>query len=171
MHASRVSSLRPNLRAAFRQRTPWQFTQSTGRRGYETLQERIATGSDRPWQIAALAVTVPGVLYLRSGGVRPGPSRGAPAGEEKVVEQVAAPSRESEAESTPQAKFEAAVEKTRNSDSESASSSDSEGATTPSSASSDSEQGEARQLGEPTDSLAEKPIGLQASQQEEPTEK
>jgi len=67
MIASRLSMLRPSLRAAFR---------PTGRRGYTppshaSRQERIGLSSDRPWQIAALAVTVPGVMYLRKGNTLP----------------------------------------------------------------------------------------------------
>ncbi len=37
---ARASMLRPTLRAAFRQHV---------RRGYATVQERVATASDTPW--------------------------------------------------------------------------------------------------------------------------
>ncbi|KAK4105129.1 hypothetical protein N658DRAFT_556842 [Parathielavia hyrcaniae] len=114
-----------------------------------------------PRQLAALAVTVPGVLYLRSADIRRGPSPGASVGEAKVVEQVAKPSGEPKVESTPQAKFEAAVEKTRNPDSGSATSGGSEAATSPSSANAESE------MGESPNGQAEKPTDMQASQQEE----
>ncbi|KAH6626469.1 hypothetical protein B0J18DRAFT_464477 [Chaetomium sp. MPI-SDFR-AT-0129] len=43
-----------------------QLRRPMGRRGYATVQERVALSSTTTWQIAAVTVAVPGLLYLRS---------------------------------------------------------------------------------------------------------
>jgi hypothetical protein len=70
--------LRPSLRSASRHHfvPSSQLARSVGRRGYATLQERIGQSRDTPWQIAAVAVTVPGLLYLRSSGGTAQPRHG-----------------------------------------------------------------------------------------------
>ncbi|KAL2262508.1 hypothetical protein VTK26DRAFT_1088 [Humicola hyalothermophila] len=65
MSTTMVSKLRASLQAAKRIVPSWQMRQPLGRRTYATIQERVAQSNERPWQIAAVGVTVPGVYYLR----------------------------------------------------------------------------------------------------------
>ncbi|KAL2176374.1 uncharacterized protein P884DRAFT_260925 [Thermothelomyces heterothallicus CBS 202.75] len=66
MIIGKPSLLRPSARLTSRFSRPSSLGQIAGRRGYASLQERIAESSETPWQVAAVAVTVPGLLYLRN---------------------------------------------------------------------------------------------------------
>ncbi|KAL2269684.1 hypothetical protein VTJ83DRAFT_1868 [Remersonia thermophila] len=89
-------------------------------RGYATMQERIAMSSERQWQIAAVAVTIPGLMYLRGGSNRrPEPT---PSNMTQTMQQMPGKVRESPmaqqavrtmTQTTPKQQFEAAVEKTQ----------------------------------------------------------
>ncbi|KAL2146563.1 hypothetical protein VTI28DRAFT_3454 [Corynascus sepedonium] len=68
MIAGKLSALRPNARSTNRYLRPSLLARSIGKRSYASLQERVGQSSDTPWRIAAVAVTVPGLLYLRSSG-------------------------------------------------------------------------------------------------------
>ncbi|KAL1840053.1 hypothetical protein VTJ49DRAFT_829 [Mycothermus thermophilus] len=57
----RTGAWRPRLRV------PYHFPKF---RGYATMQERVALSNERQWQIAAVAVTIPGLMYLRGGSSR-----------------------------------------------------------------------------------------------------
>ncbi|KAL2152101.1 hypothetical protein VTH82DRAFT_5285 [Thermothelomyces myriococcoides] len=76
MLTGKLSLIRPSARLASRFSRPSSLRQIAGRRGYASLQERVAQSSETPWQVAAVAVTVPGLLYLRSkSGASQSPAR------------------------------------------------------------------------------------------------
>jgi hypothetical protein len=169
-----ASMLRPSLRSASRLHfVPSQLSRSVGRRGYATLQERIGQSRDTPWQIAAVAVTVPGLLYLRSSGGTAQPRHGEayvkrlePA-REKVSESAAnvtsaAKAKMEEAQETVQQTLSSALE---------SSSSSSESEATPASSSSASAQSTQTQMDDSQESQAQKLTEKQASQRVDPTEK
>ncbi|KAL2132116.1 hypothetical protein VTI74DRAFT_4205 [Chaetomium olivicolor] len=132
MLSSKLSALRPGLRAAY----GFQWTRPLGRRGYtaQSLQERIGMGSDRPWQMAAVGVTIPGLFWLRRGET----SKPHSSGHSSIREESKAM-----AESVPKAQREAGVQQNvPSTQSESAtSSSEAEGTNTQFSSASQSTEG------------------------------
>ncbi|SPQ21585.1 1d5446ec-c98e-4a69-82be-b4339cc19c19 [Thermothielavioides terrestris] len=175
MIASRVSTLRFTLQAAFRRPVPPQLARPVGRRGYASLQERVGQSSDRPWQIAALAVSVTGLLLLRRTGSPKAHSvsgHGSSSGEAHVTHSEPARKEtkvEAEAESPPEPENEAAEQTAEAAESEGVTDGDSEGAPTPSSSS--SEQGESKEMDTSQESQAQKLTDKQSPQPVDPTQK
>ncbi|KAK3308556.1 uncharacterized protein B0T15DRAFT_524710 [Chaetomium strumarium] len=179
MIANRTSMLRPSFRVAYHQHVLPRLTRPGGRRTYATLQERVASSGDRPWQIAALAVTLPGVYLLRrtddpKAKVQ---AHGHPGRNEEVQDRHSEPAEkevkaEAKAESPPDEPMreEASKQKIEGAESENASSeSDSEGAPTPSSPV--SEQGDSKEMDDSQESQDQKLTDKQDSQRGDFTQK
>ncbi|KAK4239115.1 hypothetical protein C8A03DRAFT_14448 [Achaetomium macrosporum] len=180
MIANRASMLRSTFRGAYRQHVLPRMTRPAGRRSYATLQERVASSSDRPWQIAALAVTIPGVYFLRrtDNPKAKAKAHGHPGRNPEVQDRHSEPAQkepeaETEAESPPEepTREEASEQrKTEAAESENATSdSDSEGVPTPSSPG--SEQGESKEMDDAHESQDQKLADKQDSQRVDPTQK
>ncbi|KAL2163062.1 hypothetical protein VTH06DRAFT_6898 [Thermothelomyces fergusii] len=142
MIAGKLSLLRPSARLASRFSRPSSIGQIAGKRGYASLQERIADSSETPWQVAAVAVTIPGLLYLRSKSRALQPRHG---GEATVHAQSSKPALEEhkpavngiKADAATNMKIEEGVQETQNIDSASSGSrSDVQDSPTPSESSS-----------------------------------
>jgi hypothetical protein len=181
MIISSASVIRPSLRFASRHHfvPSSQLARPVGRRGYASLQERVGKSPDTPWQIAAVAVTIPGLLYLRNSGGTAQPRHGEPyvkrlepAHEKEPVHEKVSQSAANVTSAT-KAKIEEAqegIQKTVNPILDTASSSsESEGeAASSSPASAESTQ---TQMDDSLESQAQKLTDKQPSQRVDPTEK
>ncbi|KAL2025001.1 hypothetical protein VTK56DRAFT_3 [Thermocarpiscus australiensis] len=166
MIASRAFALRPSLRAASscRPHVPTQLTRRLGRRGYASLQDRVAQTSDRPWQIGALAVIILGVIYLRRSGT-PKPSY---ENQVKHAEPTYEPPKtEPKVESSEEPREEEAPEQSATADSSDSPGDSNADASPTSSDSSDAES----KVQEGSEESAQEMTGKPASQQEDTTQK